>query len=365
MRLFSRSSRDRSLTAPVRWRATVLFAGLTSLAALLAYATDPPHWTGSFPAESPNIDCTTPCHVTHNDQGGALTSDASNVNLCQSCHNSSDTLTGRPIDNAHKAIPGQTGISHSFEVPAVNAQLGTQLPSHAEMSLRVMGGNIVCSTCHDQHDSTPAMGGSANIGASKKRKHVAGTGVMSSGGAFSGAESMWYAIKITTAGNETTSRFQFRTYTEAAGWTAYSSDTVPGTDIALTDGVTVTFGAGSYDFDEHWEFSVAWPFLRAKLDDGDNSSADKFCRDCHANFVWNPAQVISHTPGVKKGHPVGMVMGGGAYDRAAPLDGNGGAAGSDGNPSNELELDSGGRLQCLSCHAMHYADSNTQTVDEP
>ena len=35
------------------------------------------------------------------------------------------------------------------------------------------------------------------------------------------------------------------------------------------------------------------------------------------------------------------------------------------NPTNDLRLDSGGRVQCLSCHGVHYADSNTQTVDEP
>ena len=62
-----------------------------------------------------------------------------------------------------------------------------------------------------------------------------------------------------------------------------------------------------------------------------------------------------------------MNANGKGYDRAAPLDGDGTeqGVGDDGNPSNDLALDSGGRVQCLSCHGVHYADSNTLTVDGP
>jgi len=48
------------------------------------------------------------------------------------------------------------------------------------------------------------------------------------------------------------------------------------------------------------------------------------------------------------------------YDRAAPLDGDGGV--DDGNDSNDLVLD-GVLVQCLSCHGVHFVDSNTLTVD--
>jgi len=37
----------------------------------------------------------------------------------------------------------------------------------------------------------------------------------------------------------------------------------------------------------------------------------------------------------------------------------------DGNPSNDLAFDGSGNVQCLSCHGVHYADSNTLTVDAP
>ena len=71
-----------------------------------------------------------------------------------------------------------------------------------------------------------------------------------------------------------------------------------------------------------------------------------------------------------KSHPVGVALdaNGMGYDRSVPLDGNGapqGAAGEDSNPTNDLLLDSGGFVQCLTCHGVHYVDSNTLTVDGP
>ncbi|MHB0972196.1 MAG: hypothetical protein ACYC60_20805, partial [Thermoanaerobaculia bacterium] len=69
-----------------------------------------------------------------------------------------------------------------------------------------------------------------------------------------------------------------------------------------------------------------------------------------------------------KSHPVGVALNanGGGYDRATPLDANGlvqGGAG-DGNPTNDLTL-AGSTVQCLTCHGIHHADSNTQTPDNP
>jgi hypothetical protein len=69
-------------------------------------------------------------------------------------------------------------------------------------------------------------------------------------------------------------------------------------------------------------------------------------------------------------HPVGDFLNanGRGYDRAIPLDGNGapqGSAGADGNHSNDYALDAENMVQCLSCHHIHYADSNTLTEDGP
>jgi hypothetical protein len=69
-------------------------------------------------------------------------------------------------------------------------------------------------------------------------------------------------------------------------------------------------------------------------------------------------------------HPVGegLNANGKGYDRAAPLDGDGsvqGVGGGDGNHSNDFNFDAEGLVQCMTCHGIHYADSNTLTEDGP
>ncbi len=67
-------------------------------------------------------------------------------------------------------------------------------------------------------------------------------------------------------------------------------------------------------------------------------------------------------------HPVGQGLNANAqgYDRATPLDANGGAQGSgsaDTNASNDLRLSATAKVTCLSCHAPHNSDSNSLTTD--
>lgn len=345
-------------------RATTFFLWGLVLAPVLALASDPPHWSSTSP-EGITIDCSSACHTGHQALGGTLTQAADNVNLCQSCHNTSGLADTLPLNDVDKAMPGTSGTSHGFDVPAVNATYGTVVPSHTGMSQRVMGGNVVCSTCHNQHQSSAANGGRARISPPKKILDNGGTGTLTSGGTYTDTASAWYTVKITTAGDVATARFQYKRYTEAAGWTAWSSDIVPGTDVALDNGVVVTFsgGASTYALDDMWELYAGFPFLRKPLDNA--AGTELFCRDCHTSFVWSPAQVQTHDVGVKKGHPTGIALGGGAFDRAAPLDANGaaqGGGGEDTNPTNDLKL-YGGTVQCLTCHGVHFADSNSQTVD--
>ncbi|MCD4729278.1 MAG: CxxxxCH/CxxCH domain-containing protein [Bacteroidales bacterium] len=93
------------------------------------------------------------CHITHNSPGGSLTSTFGNANLCLSCHVSTGAASGKPFINADKAIPGTSGNSHAWDVSSVNATYETVLTSDPEMVLRIDEGNIVCSTCHNQHNS--------------------------------------------------------------------------------------------------------------------------------------------------------------------------------------------------------------------
>jgi len=93
------------------------------------------------------------CHNTvHNTFGWTLTGTIGNSNLCMSCHNPSGAAQNKPFYNAMKAVPGVSGNSHNWDVPAVNAQYETSLPTNTEILNRLPSGNIVCSTCHNQHN---------------------------------------------------------------------------------------------------------------------------------------------------------------------------------------------------------------------
>ncbi len=155
-----------------------------------------------------------------------------------------------------------------------------------------------------------------------------------------------------------------------------------GLPVTLDSGVEVVFtgpAAGDFVVGEQWELFGTWPFLRATLDSGDINAVEKFCRDCHRSWVMTHDTDLVAGGGVEtwdgnfKSHPVGVGLNANLrdYDRTQPLDGNGVAqsAGAspdvDSNASNDLALDSAGNVQCLTCHSVHYADSNTKTVDGP
>lgn len=193
---------------------------------------------------------------------------------------------------------------------------------------------------------------------------------------------MWYLVEITVTGSETGAWFRYSkdngTSWLPSGCNLGATDSCKQADtnpVTLDFGVEVAFNSGNYVQGEQWEFFATWPFLRAKLDEGSNASADKFCRDCHAAWVMeHGTDVTTWNGGSVKSHPVGIGLGvnGGGYDRSAPADGNGlpqashtGLQDVDGNPTNDLALDDSGNVQCLSCHGVHYADSNTLSVDSP
>ena len=327
-----------------------------------ARASDPPHWmSASIPETS--ISCSKGCHQLHQASGGTLTAWAGNVVLCQSCHSGSGLASGLAIANTDSAIPDVRGSSHAFGAPAVNAAYGAAMPSNPQMLLRVMNNNVVCSTCHDQHDATASTGGTPRVSGAKKITALGSTGVVSSGGTFTGASGFWYLVEIQGAGAVGTARFRW-SKDNGTSWMGSNVLTAL-TPTALDSGVSVAFGAGNYVAGERWELSGSYPFLRAALDSGDNASGVRFCRDCHS--AWAQDHSAAHTwDGTVKSHPVGVALNvnGGGYDRTAPLDANGVAQGGagDGNPGNDLRLDAGGRVQCLSCHSPHFAPGNSAAV---
>jgi len=341
----------------------LLLIALALCVAGMAVASDGPHATSL----TVTAECTT-CHADHHDQGGILTRYTTNALLCQSCHYTGNANNTLPVENADKAVPAVDGYHHGFEVPAVNVAYGAQLPLNTPMSLRVMSGNLVCSTCHNQHAASSTFGGTPRISAAEKRTAL-GSGTMVSGGTFAAASGSWYLVEIVGAGTQATATFRY-SKDNAVSWFG-PIGCGNGAPVSLgADGVTVTFtgGAGAFVTGERWQFYGSYPFLRASLDTGDNATGTKFCRDCHRSWTMIHTDVETYD-GTPRSHPVGVSLNanGRGYDRAAPLDGNGdpqGGGGDDANPTNDLKLD-GGRIQCWTCHGVHYADSNTQTEDQP
>jgi predicted CxxxxCH...CXXCH cytochrome family protein len=95
------------------------------------------------------------CHLLHNNPNTQLTSVAGNALLCMSCHNSSGMASALPFADIDMANPlAGTGSSHAWNKPAINATFETNVPLNTELAERIYSGNIVCSTCHDQHSQT-------------------------------------------------------------------------------------------------------------------------------------------------------------------------------------------------------------------
>ncbi|HHQ49445.1 MAG TPA: IPTL-CTERM sorting domain-containing protein, partial [Acidobacteria bacterium] len=333
--------------------ATALALVVLLATAGVALAVDPPHWYFG-------MDCAS-CHTGHNAAGGNLTVSAGNVNLCQSCHNAGGLASALPINSSDRAVPGQAGTSHRFDMPIDVAHQGAQMPTNPEMAKRIMNGNVVCSTCHDQHTARASNRGRLRVSTPERLTSFGSTGQVSVGGSYTGSGGSSYLIEITIADAH------FR-YSKDGGST-WAGEADIGTGVPLDNGLTVTFSGGTFALGERWRFTASYPFLRAALDQGDNTTGDRFCRDCHSLWTMdsNAVEVFDWN---WKSHPVGVALNanGRGYDRTAPLDGNGavqGSGGGDSNTSDDLRLDAGGLVQCLTCHGVHYTDSNTLTEDGP
>ncbi len=331
----------------------------------ILFSVDPPHWSSASTYE----DCSTTCHISHSSLGSPLTQATSNVNSCLSCHNPTGQAQDLPISLSEKANPHFSGRHHSFDSNAINSQYGADLPQNNEMALRVMEGKVVCSTCHNQHSANASFRGKPRISQAKKIGG-SGSGNLTTQGTYSGASGLWYLIEIDTPGSQATATFRW-SKDNGISWVQQYVNCGNGLPVSLDNGVQVLFsgGAGAFQLGDRWEFYGAYPFLRVALDEGDNNSPDKLCRDCHREWTMDHNSVETYD-GNQKSHPVGVSLNinGRNYDRTAPLDSNGNPQGSgmeDGVYSNNLILDSFEKIQCYTCHNVHYADSNSLTEDLP
>jgi len=277
------------------WIALITVGFMSFVGLLSALAIDPPH-NASF-----GVRCNS-CHTIHNAPGGSLTRDASNANLCLSCHTSGGLANAVPFTDSMQASPGVGGTSHAWNatMPTLSdpsnayGLRNTNDLSNVALKAKLQNYNnvITCSVCHNQHS---------------QRKEP---------------------------------------------WDPYSSS---------------TYTAGETK-DRHFQ----------RIDDQYN----QMCEDCHYYRAMSYSQASD--PSLANGttifsHPIGEIFNAQGYDSTAPLDANGVAqtdpqgnnryAGDvDGNPANNMVLDNSadgtsnpGKVRCLSCHRIHYVDSNSLT----
>lgn len=339
----------------LRW--LFVLAPLFSIGSGTLFAIDPPHdYSVVDVVGTPRI-CYK-CHNLHHAAGGNLNSIDGNANLCMSCHTSGGDADPfvRRLDE--QAIPGVTGNSHRWDAPVVNPSRGSNVPADPQLAARLPNGNIMCSTCHNQHNY--AARGNFGRRNTQPRPFDTNTslGRVTSNGAFNGAVPVTYWIRITVAGTASTARFQWMK--DGGSW---SGNTVPGVDVALDDGVTVSFydDGGNFSLNDQWTMEAIIPFLRVDI------SMAQLCEECHAERVMDHNAVETWTGGFLS-HPVGIALGanGKGYDHPSPRDIDGAAQGAstDRNNSNDLQL-FGGTVRCLTCHGIHRVDTDSATIDSP
>ena len=116
-----------------------------------AEATDDPHGSAN------GIACGQ-CHIAHRALGQILVGSTNGLvsTLCLSCHTPGGWLNmTRTLSAAEKAVPGTSGSSHAWDVPATNSARGAQAPQNQTLLDHLAAdGSITCATCHDPHANT-------------------------------------------------------------------------------------------------------------------------------------------------------------------------------------------------------------------
>lgn len=254
-----------------------------------AFAIDPPHST------TQNVYCNS-CHSIHKASGTGLTSNASNANLCLSCHVSGGTASTKRFDATMQAAPGSKGTSHRWDaaMPATsnpNNQYGLKAVadltnSALKSKLGTYGNIITCSVCHNQHGQATTPW-DPNAPASGSGRHFQSTG------------------------NDLSQMCE--------ECHAYRKAATSGTDVTTYDGN-----------------KKSHPVVK-------NLTSD----------VTNPNQFVGAAP--LEPIWINSQQTGSRYH----LDPGGG---SDINRNN-LVVDSSGKTRCMSCHGIHYTDSDSVTTD--
>lgn len=302
--------------------ATVGLTGLCFLVAVgVSLALDPPHDI------STGVDCGS-CHTVHVSLGPSLTKDT-NANLCMSCHKIGGLAANKPFSSSMQAIPGTSGTSHSWS----GAMPVTDNPNNP-YGLRSVNSLI-------------------------------NTSLKAQLSKFGTCSNPSYTTKSTCETNGGT-------------WTANVACSVCHNQHSQAnnpwDPNAPAYGGAGTGSGRHMQRTA--------------NDLNQMCEDCH--YYRTPASLetdVRTWTGNPKSHPVGKVFSSANGEtpnvsdpsqfNVSPLEPQASAwapqigaryhqnGGVDINPTNNIVLDESMQVRCLSCHGIHYTDSDSSTVDQP
>ena len=255
-------------------------------------------------SDAQNVKCSS-CHTLHAAPGTSLTLGADNYNLCYSCHKPGDLATNKPIYSTEQATPGTSGRHHRWDRSILAGDLPLNL----------------------------TVGNAGNIYGLRTYSEVSTT----------------LQLRLAKYGNKIVCSVCHDQHSQ---------------ELSAWDPNAPAYGGAGTGSGRH--------FQRMPND------LNQLCEDCHYYRVQTHTTVEGPGDGIKVfSHPVGQALNANAkgYDRAAPLDVNGVAqsgarfavsGAGDTNDTNNLVVESTtNKVRCLSCHNVHYTDSNGFTLDGP
>ena len=382
-----------------------------------ALASDPPHDVALLP----NV-CRD-CHVIHGSTGPVLTSKADNQTLCLSCHSTQAEPTVAGWAASDQAVPGTSGTSHSWSGAAVAPHLGAALPASPALRNALTAGlaNLQCSTCHDQHSqaATPfdptAPTAAGQLGRHLMRVangaselcvdcHAAWNQASASSGTYyQGAQATFGSASAIVTGTGTSWTTQLapgslvkRQGDTAAAWTVVKN-VDSNTQLTLVQSYKGTSGTNvPWDAARMLTHPVGVPLPAAdpmtRAAPVETTGAAQVAgfwgaatggtttslTDGTKNFTGATGLWIRFTTGANRNltRQITSVGGGNTTVNFAAV-GVAIAAGTryeidrDGNLTNNLALVSGGaasfttgNVACLTCHEVHFGDSDATTYDD-
>jgi len=311
------------------------------------------------------------CHKGHNAVGSGLTDQTTKTLVCMQCHNSGNVKTthhfvGTGTDQANLTLaPGATtGTTHRYDGlvtgnPSNLVAVDANAPTDSGMVLRLDGTTsktINCSVCHDQNHQTYSSGDP------RQPAYVTGGGwgrhFQRIANNASQLCAQCHQARVQTNMRVYTGNNLSHPFNVAMGGT---SRNVPPLDVG-----------GKAQIDNAWGTVTCTPTPCSTTSLSDNSKnwgnlvgyVVRFTSGTNAGMVPPTRTITSNTATSITYSPVTTAVPSAALGDTYEIDG-------DGNITNNIVLAGAsgpsyaqGNVVCMSCHAPHFADSDSTTYDQ-